>query len=495
MGATTTIDAEARLLIGGELRHAAEGRTFEVLNPADAEVIAHVANAGAGDMEAAIAAARHAFDATDWSTNLELRVRCLRQLQAALEGEREVIREELIAEVGTPRAVTHAAQLDNPLADSLLWPAEYAEGYRWERRLEDWVDRRSGRTNQRWAVKEAVGVVAAIPAWNFPLNLLLSKLGPALAAGNTVVAKPSPETPLHALRIGRLIAEMTDIPPGVVNIVSTDEVPVANLLLTDPRVDLVSFTGSTRTGEHVLRETAPTFKRTVLELGGKSALVITDDAPAELAAAMPMIALTHAGQACALPTRLLAQRGIYDEIVAAIRTGFENAAVGDPTDPRTVVGPVSSAEHQQRILGYIEKGKAEGATLLVGGDAPRRPGFWVNPTLFVDVDNSSTIAQEEIFGPVLAVTPFDTDEEAIALANSSRYGLSGYVVSSSTERARRIAKRVRSGSFMVNGGSYSGADAPFGGYKSSGIGCAGGEEGFEEFLLTKTVGTTLSIFD
>lgn len=486
---------ETRLLIDGVLTGAGEGRHFQVDNPATGQTIAEVADASDVDMLAAISAAREAFDHGVWATDREFRVRCLRQLQEALEAEREELREELIAEVGTPRMLTYAGQLDNPLADSLPWPTSLVEGYEWERRLPDAVDPRSGRTSERWVVKEPVGVVAAITAWNFPLQLLLDKLGPALAAGNTIVVKPAAETPLHALRIGRMIAEHTDIPPGVVNVVTTADVAVANLLVTDPRVDMVSFTGSAATGEHILKAAAPTFKRTVLELGGKSALIILDDADPDLALGMALLALRHAGQACALPTRLLVQRERYEELVNRLVPAFENAPFGDPNLDETTTGPVISEVQKQRILAHIRQGVEDGARLLAGGGSPSWPGYWVEPTLFVDVDNSSKLAQEEIFGPVLAVTPFDTDEDAIRMANDSKYGLSGYVVTSSPERALTMARGVRSGTFMVNGGTYSGADAPFGGYKSSGIGRLGGTEGFEEFLESKTIGTNLPIFD
>jgi aldehyde dehydrogenase (NAD+) len=256
---------------------------------------------------------------------------------------------------------------------------------------------------------------------------------------------------------------------------------------------MVSFTGSTATGQRVLELTAPTFKRTMLELGGKSASIILDDADLTQAVPQALGALAHSGQGCALPTRLLVHRKVYDQVVAGLTQAFQQVSWGDPQDQRTLAGPIISARQRDRIADYIRIGREEGAKLAVGGSVLDRPGFWVEPTLFVDVDNDSTIAQEEIFGPVLTVTPFDTDEEAIRLANASKYGLAGYVASASTERALRIARAVRAGSLMVNGGSFSGGDAPFGGYKASGLGREGGREGFEVFTETKTIGSALSL--
>ncbi|MFF9457163.1 aldehyde dehydrogenase family protein [Streptomyces flaveolus] len=459
-----------------------------MISPADGTVLGKVCDADREDVLDAITSARRAFDETDWATDRQLRKRALTQLLDALIEEKEELREELIAEAGAPRMLTHGAQLEEPLK-KFRWHLDHIDRFEWVRRLDDAVNRQTNRPTQRWVLKEPIGVVAAITPWNFPLGLLLVKLAGALATGNTVVAKPAPQTPWNATRVGRLVAERTDIPAGVVNVVPTSKLDAAELLLTDPRVNMVSFTGSTATGQRILELAAPTFKRTMLELGGKSASIILDDA--DLAQAIPAAlgALAHAGQGCALPTRLLVQRTVYDQVVAGLKQAFEQAPWGDPQDQGMLAGPVISAQQRDRIADYIRIGREEGAKLLVGGGVPDRPGFWVEPTLFVDVDNDSTIAQEEIFGPVLTVTPFDTDEEAIHLANASRYGLAGYVASASTERALRIARAVRAGSLMINGGSFSGGDAPFGGYKASGIGREGGHEGFEIYTETKTIGS------
>ncbi|WP_406437454.1 aldehyde dehydrogenase family protein [Streptomyces sp. NBC_01613] len=483
---------EERLLIDGELREAADSGTFEVLNPADGTVLGKVADAGRDDMLDAIAAARRAFDETDWAVDRQLRKRALTQLLDALVEEKEELREELIAEVGAPRMLTYGAQLQDPL-QKFQWHIDHIDQFEWVRRLDDAVNRSTNEPTERWVVKEPVGVVAAITPWNFPFGLLLVKLAGALSTGNTVVAKPAPETPWNATRIGRLIAERTDIPAGVVNMVTTSDRDTAELLLTDPRVDMVTFTGSTATGQRVLECAAPTFKRTMLELGGKSASIILDDADLTQAIPQALGALAHAGQGCALPTRLLVHRTVYEQVVAGLTQAFKQVPWGDPGEQGTLAGPVISARQRDRVVDYIRIGQEEGAKLAAGGGVPDRPGFWVEPTLFVDVDNESTIAQEEIFGPVLTVTPFDTDEEAIRLANTSRYGLSGYVASASPERALRIARAIRTGTFMINGGSYSGGDAPFGGYKASGIGREGGREGFEVFTETKTIGSALPL--
>ncbi|MCD9879708.1 aldehyde dehydrogenase family protein [Streptomyces guryensis] len=483
---------EERLLIDGKLRHAADGGTFEVVNPADGTVLGKVADAGRADMLDAIAAARRAFEETDWAVDHQFRKRAMTQLLDALVEEKDELREELIAEVGAPRMLTHGPQLEDPLK-KFQWHIDHIDRFEWVRRLDDAVNRATNEPTERWVVKEPIGVVGAITPWNFPFGLMLVKLAGALATGNTVVAKPAPETPWNATRIGRLIAERTDIPAGVVNMVTTSGRDVAELLVTDPRVDMVSFTGSTVTGQRILECAAPTFKRTMLELGGKSASIILDDADLTQAIPQALGALAHSGQGCALPTRLLVHRKVYDQVVAGLTQAFKQVPWGDPQEQGMLAGPLISARQRDRVAEYIRTGQEEGARLAVGGGVPDRPGFWVEPTLFVDVDNDSTIAQEEIFGPVLTVTPFDTDEEAIQLANASRYGLAGYVASGSTERALRIARAIRAGSLMVNGGSYSGGDAPFGGYKASGMGREGGREGFEIFTETKTIGSALSL--
>jgi aldehyde dehydrogenase (NAD+) len=478
---------EPRMLIDGDLVEAASGRRFENLNPATEEVLGEVADADAEDMRRAIAAARRAFDETDWPTNRALRRRCLEQLQGALEEEREALRAELVAEVGCPVLSTYGPQLDAPLADALVWPAKTIDEFAWERELP--LGTAFGLTSRRRVLKEPVGVVGAIVPWNYPVEITLHKLGQALATGNTVVVKPAPDTPFNATRLGRLVAERTDIPAGVVNVVTSSDHLVGEVLVEDPRVDLISFTGSTATGRRIMEKGAATLKRTFLELGGKSAHIVLDDA--DFAATLPFASMVcmHAGQGCAMTTRLLLPRARYDEGLELVRAGFENVPYGDPTDPANLMGPVISARQRDRVLGYIEKGVREGARLVLGGGRPAHleKGFFVEPTLFADVDNAMTVAREEIFGPVLVVIPFEDDDDAVRIANDSAYGLSGAVSSASEERAFEVAKRLRTGTVGVNGGVWYGADAPFGGYKQSGIGRQNGLEGFEQYLETKTV--------
>jgi aldehyde dehydrogenase (NAD+) len=479
------------MLIGGQLVESASGAEFDNVSPATGAVLGATAAAGERDMDRAIGAARVAFDATDWSTNRSLRKRCLEQLQSALEDEKEELREELIAEVGCPAMTTESAQLDWPLADSLRYPAHLIDVFEWERVLEG--GGLFGDRNVRTVVKEAVGVVAAVTPSNFPIEVILNKLGPALAAGNTVVLKPDPHTPWNATRLGRLIAERTDIPPGVVNVVTTPSNDVAAMLGTDPRVDLVSFTGSTAVGRLLMRQGADTMKRMFLELGGKSAAIVLADANPAVIVPTAAGVCVHAGQACAATSRMLIHRSLYDQAVADITAAYQLVPVGDPVDPGTFVGPVISAAQKDRVLAAIDEARSAGAEITTGGGSvsglPEHlaAGHFVAPTVIVGVDNSAAIAQQEVFGPVLVVLPFDDDDDAVRIANDSVFGLAGAVMSRSADRGMAIARRIRTGSFGVNGGMFYGADAPFGGYKNSGIGRQCGIEGFGQYLETKTI--------
>ncbi|WP_237572814.1 aldehyde dehydrogenase family protein [Mycolicibacterium lacusdiani] len=480
------------MLVDGDLLAAQSHAEFDNVSPATGLVLGTTAAAGAADMDRAIGAARRAFDSGDWSTNRALRKRCLEQLQAAITSEREPLREELIAEVGCPDMTIATAQLDWPLADALRYPAGLIDDFEWERTLDG--GGLFGNRNVRTVVKEPVGVVGAITPSNFPIEVILNKLGPALATGNTVVLKPDPHTPWNATRIGRLVAEHTDIPPGVLNVVPTPDNAVAQALATDPRVDMISFTGSTAVGKELIRLGADTMKRTFLELGGKSALIVTEDVdPAKILRAAVGVCV-HAGQACALTTRLLVHRALFDEAVHQVVAAFGMVPVGDPAAPNTLVGPVISARQKQRVLDACDGASRDGAEILIGGgsfdDLPAElaGGFYVQPTVIVGIDNTAAIAREEIFGPVLVILPFADDEDAVRIANDSAFGLAGAVLSGSTERAMAIARRIRTGSLGVNGGMFYGADAPFGGYKSSGIGRQCGIEGFTQYLETKTIG-------
>ncbi|MFP6564327.1 MAG: aldehyde dehydrogenase family protein [Myxococcota bacterium] len=480
--------AESRMLIDGELVPARDDRSYENLNPATEEVLGLVADAAPEDMDRAIGAARRAFDETSWSLDIEFRSRCLRQLQAALEKHKEDLRPQIIAESGSPLQLTYAVQQDSCIQD-MLWDIEVAEKYDWERDLG--VHEFFGIKSQRRVYFEPVGVTGLITPWNFPFMLNLSKLVPALMAGNTAVLKVAPDTPWSGTYIGKLVSEETDLPAGVLNIVTAqDPAEVGDVLTGDPRVDLVSFTGSTAVGRHVMQRAAKTLKRVFLELGGKSANIVLDDAPFETCVPAGAMVCMHAGQGCAITTRMLLPRSRYDEGVELLKTAYEAVNYGDPTDIANIMGPLVSAKQRERVLGHIEKGKAEGANLLVGGGRPAHleKGYFVEPTLFVDVDPDSAIAQEEIFGPVLCVIPFDDDDDAVRIANNSSYGLSGAVNSGSLERALAVAKRIRTGTLGVNGGMWFAPDSPFGGYKQSGVGREHGVEGFEEYIQTKTVG-------
>jgi len=480
-------NGEIRMLIDGELVEAASGKRFENINPATEEVLGEVADASAEDMQRAIAAARRAFDETGWSTDHALRKRCLEQLQAALESEREEYREELVAEVGTPRMLTYAAQLDWPLEDALLYPARMIETFEWERPLAK--SEKMGMVSRRAVLKEPMGVVGAIVPWNYPVEVTLNKLGAILATGNTVVLKPAPDTPWNATRLGRLAAEKTDIPPGVLNVVTSSDHLVGEELTLSALVDMISFTGSTATGKRIMEKGAATLKRVFLELGGKSAMIVLDDA--DFASTVPMASMicVHGGQGCAMQSRLLVPHARYDEAIELVAAGMAGVPYGDPTDDGNLMGPLVSARQRDRVLGYIAKGQEEGAKLVCGGGRPPHleKGYYVEPTLFAGVDNSMTIAQEEIFGPVLVIIGYEDDDDAVRIANDSKYGLSGGVVSADEDRATAVAKRIRTGSIGVNGGLWYGADSPYGGYKDSGIGRQCGTEGFEQYLETKAI--------
>ncbi|GAA4547216.1 aldehyde dehydrogenase [Pseudonocardia xishanensis] len=477
------------MLIDGELVPSSSGRVFDNLNPATEEIIGEVADGTLADADLAIAAARRAFDTTDWSTNHELRARALLQLQDALESERDLFRQELIDETGMPRSLVGSAHLDATLEDGLRYPVGLIRDFAWERELAP-VDK-AGRAVARRVRKEAVGVVGAIVPWNVPLEVTLHKLGQALATGNTVVLKPAPDTPFNATRLARLVAHKTDIPAGVLNVVTSSDHLIGEALVTDPRVDMISFTGSTATGRRIAEKAAPTLKRLFLELGGKSAHILLDDA--DLDVQVPLAArwvTAHAGQGCHLPTRLLAPRTRYDEIVARVAAEMEQIPYGDPNDPEVHMGPVISTRQHERVLGYLRIGQDEGARLVTGGRRPAHldKGYFIEPTVFADVDNAMRIAQEEIFGPVLAVIPYDDEDDAVRIANDSPYGLAGNISSTDPERALRVANRLRVGVARINSADPYAADAPFGGYKQSGLGRQNGIEGFEQYLQTKTLG-------
>jgi aldehyde dehydrogenase (NAD+) len=474
-----------RLLIDGRLTGASDGTTYSILNPATGQEIGQAPDATADDVDRAIGAARRAFDETEWSTDLGLRVRCLRQLHQALVEHGEAFRELTTAEVGAPAFLTTGPQYDVPV-EGLAWTVDLAERYGWEQDLG--VAEPMGVPTRRTLRRESVGVVAAITPWNFPNQINLAKVGPALAAGNTVVLKAAPDTPWVACELGRLAVEHTDLPPGVLNVVTPGSNAVAGVLTTDPRVDLVSFTGSTATGRAIMAAAAPSLKRVFLELGGKSAAIVLDDA--DLTAAVGATAFSvciHAGQGCALTTRLVVPRERYEEAVRVAAETMASIGTGDPSDPGTICGPVISKAQRDRVETYLRLAEEEGGRFATGGRVVDRDGFWVEPTVIAGLGNDSRLAQEEIFGPVLVVIPHDGDDDAVRIANESAYGLSGSVDSGDPGRARAVADRIRTGTLAVNGGVWFSPDAPFGGYKQSGIGREMGVAGFEEYLETKLI--------
>lgn len=475
-------------LIDGALCDASNGSTFENLNPTTGERLGTCADGTKDDMLRAVAAARRAFDETDWAENYELRSSCIRQLYEGLLEDKEQLRSIVVHEAGAPLSLTPYMHVDDPIEMMAYW-AELAASYSYEQRMSDitFLGRPQGRILRR----EATGVVGAITPWNVPLYLNIAKIGPALASGSTLVLKPAPDTPWSATHVGKIVAEKTDIPPGVLNIVASADHLTGEILSSDPRIDVVTFTGSTAVGRRVMECASPTVKKVFLELGGKSANIVLDDAPLESVLPMAVMTCVHGGQGCAITTRLLVPRAHYAESVRILKAAFEGWSYGDPTNPANLQGPQISKRQQERVLGYIERGKREGARCVVGGRKPAgdlgEKGCFVEPTLFVDVDPDSTIAQEEIFGPVLCVIPYEDDDDAVRIANNSEYGLSGAIQTTDVERGLSIARRIRAGTLSVAGAQWFHVDTPFGGYKQSGIGRENGIIGFEEYLETKVI--------
>ena len=475
---------ENRNLIDGELVDASNGNTFENVNPATEEVLGTVADGTKDDMERAVAVARRTFDESDWADDPAFRGKCLEQLYEGLLEEKEQFRSIVVHEAGAPVSTTPFMQIDEPIEMVSYW-ADLAASYEYEKAMSDVPF--LGRPQRRILRREPVGVVGAITPWNVPFYLNLTKIASAIGAGNTCVLKPAPDTPWSGTHIGKVIAEKTDIPAGVIQIVASSDHSVGEVLSTDPRIDAVSFTGSTETGRRIMACAAETVKKVFLELGGKSATIVLDDA--DFAGVCPGAAMTciHGGQGCAIATRWLVPRSRYDEAVELMKTAFEGWNYGDPTNPANLQGPQVSRLQQERVLSFIEKGKAEGARCLVGGGKPEGKGFFVEPTLFVDVDPKMTIAQEEIFGPVLCVIPYEDDADAVRIANDSKYGLSGVIQGGDEARSLRVARQIRTGTLAVNGGQWFHVDTPFGGYKQSGVGRENGVMGFEELLETKVI--------
>jgi aldehyde dehydrogenase (NAD+) len=475
-----------RMLVDGELVGAEGGREYDNVNPATEQVVGAAPDATRADVERAVLAARRAFDGSRWSTDVDFRRDCLGQLQEQLRKEVETIRAAHTAESGMPLGLAYAIGVDGPIENLGYW-TELMSTYAWERQVA--AKEVFGTNSRRVVRKEAAGVVSAITPWNYPFQLNLTKVGAALAAGCTVVLKPAPETPFSGTMLAAAAAR-TDIPAGVLNVVTTSDNRVAELMTTHPEVDHVTFTGSTATGRLVMRNASDSVKRVSLELGGKSAAIVLDDADLQSAVATAAgTVCMHAGQGCALQTRLLVPRsllGAAGEIAAAV---LGQIPYGDPTDMANLMGPLISERQRTRVLEFMELGTRDGRVLVGGGRAPQfDKGYFVQPTVITDVAADSRLAREEIFGPVLVVLPFDDDDDAVRIANDSQYGLSGSVMSGDLERALRVAGRLRTGTVSVNGGQFFDPETPYGGYKQSGIGREWGPEGLEDFLESKVVG-------
>lgn len=485
----TNIDS---LYIDGAWVRPQSGQTEAVLNPATEEVLGNAPVGGLPEADAAIAAARRAFDQGPWPRmTAEARAGVMRKMHRALEERAEQIKTLMIAEGGITRALAERMFYSRPMA---LFESAIARSLAPSVRHLP-VESAPSPFNPAArllgggvVVREALGVVAAITPYNAPFLTNLSKLAPALLAGNTVVLKPSPHTPYSALLFGEIASEI-GLPPGVLNII-TGDAAVAQRITSDDAVDMVTFTGSEGVGASILAQGAPTIKRTLLELGGKSALIVREDADIQKAAMEGLFQVaTHCGQGCALATRHLVHNSIRPAYIQTMQAMAGMLTPGNPADPATMMGPLIRGVARERVERFVELGKDEGARLVLGGTRPAHldKGFFYNVTIFDDVDNGMSIAQDEIFGPVGCVIGFDSDEEAVAIANDSRYGLYGGIHSRDPAKAYEMALGLRTGGVVINGGLYQLMDAPFGGYKRSGLGREYGENWLNEYTQEKSI--------
>ncbi|AIL61608.1 aldehyde dehydrogenase family protein [Pseudomonas alkylphenolica] len=465
----------SRLFIDGTWQVPSGQGMAEVIDPASETVAGRVPLGNEEDVNRAVAAARRAF--ADWSrTPSSVRAGYIRALVEQLTARAEEMASVITAELGMPVQWCRSVQVDGPIAGL----EQYVE-------LAGLMDE-VREVGNSLVYREAVGVCAFINPWNYPLHQLIGKLAPALAAGCTVVVKPSQETPLHAFLLAEMI-EAIGLPAGVFNLVSGPGSKVGEALARHPQVDMVSFTGSTGAGVRVAQAAAPTVKRVCLELGGKSPLLITADADLDAAVRYGVQdVMINSGQTCTALTRMLLPAGRYAEALEIALDETRKLVMGDPQDPQSFLGPMCSAAQRRTVQDYIRIGQEEGARLLCGGDsaAGLERGFYVQPTLFADVDNRMRIAQEEIFGPVLCLIPYADEAQAIALANDSPFGLSSAVWAADRERALQLGRQLRAGQCFINGAAFN-YQAPFGGYKQSGNGREWGEEGLAEFVEIKAV--------
>ena len=484
----TSID---KLYIDGRWETA--GAREAVFNPATEAVIGNAPVGATATARAAIDAARAAFDDGPWpGLQMAERAAILTRMHAALVAKRDLIAQLIIAEVGCSQGVTHAMQVGAPLdhfKSAIEHSTRDARSYLPLESPPNMMNPSGPRIlGGGTIVREPIGVVAGITGYNFPFLLNLSKIVPVLLAGNTLVLKPSPFTPYSALLFGE-VAEEIGLPKGVLNIV-TGGLDVGELLTSDPQIDMVSFTGSEAVGIAIMKQAASTLKRVHLELGGKSALIVRADADVQQAAIAAVAGLTvNAGQGCALLTRLLVHNSIRAQFVQTAQAVAAQWKIGDPADPTVMMGPLIRAAQRQKVEGLIALGRDEGARLVCGGGRPVHlgKGYFTDITLFDDVSNRMTIAQEEIFGPVGVVIGFDSDAEAITIANDSRYGLNGGILSADAATAYEMALKIRAGSVYMNGGTGKMPYAPIGGYKRSGIGREYGADWLKEFTQEKSI--------
>lgn len=474
------MDSHDELFINGEWIPADSDARITIVSPYTEEPIAAVPDANAIDVDRAVAAARRAFDASDWTHRSPAdRAALVTALAEYLKTNAQTVADTVTAEMGSPIGFSLMAQAIAPavILDTFV---ELSSSLEFE-------ERRTGFFGPTIVTREPVGVCAAIVPWNVPLFVTASKVAPALIAGCTVVLKPAPETPLSAFLLAEAIREV-GFPPGVINVVPAGR-KTSEYLVTHPGIDKVAFTGSTAAGKRIAALCGERLRRVSLELGGKSACIVLDDAPLDaLAENLMHASFMNNGQACVAQTRILAPRAHYDAVVEAVVERSQALVIGDPADPATNIGPLVSSRQRARVEGYIEAGRAEGATVALGGGRPadHARGWFVEPTVFTNVDNSMTIAQEEIFGPVIGVIPYDTPEEAVRIANDSDYGLSGSVWTDDIDRGVAVARQVRTGTYTVNGLTLE-FRAPFGGFKHSGLGREMGPEGFAPYLEYKTI--------
>jgi aminomuconate-semialdehyde/2-hydroxymuconate-6-semialdehyde dehydrogenase len=475
-----------RHFIDGEWTDSADGATFESVSPIDNTVIAQVARGGAADADRAVDAARHAFDHGPWPTmSPSGRKKILHAAAALIEERLEEFAAAETRDMGKPISESRAKDVPRA-AYNLRFFADFAEHTHTETYAKPWDN------VMTYTLREPAGVSACISPWNFPLMLETWKIAPALAFGNTVILKPAEQSPLTASLLAQAFAD-AGMPPGVFNVVQGFGPGEAGERLTEhPGVDLITFTGESATGRQIMAKAAPTLKRCSFELGGKSAAIVAADADLDRAIAGTIDGIfRNQGEVCLAGSRLFVQRPIYEDFCARYVAAAEDLRVGDPREAATQIGPLVSREHLDKVLSYIQLGQAEGAKLLTGGyrltDGPLADGNYVAPTVFADVENRWRIAQEEIFGPVQVIAPFDDIDEAIALANDSRYGLAGMIWTTSLDTAHQAAREVRTGTMWVNCFFIRDLRAPFGGMKDSGIGREGGLHSEEFFTEAKAV--------